>query len=327
MKKLLSVIVPVYNAEKFLYKCVESIINQSYKNIEIILVDDGSTDNSPTICDELAESDSRIVVIHKENGGVSSARNAGLDAAIGDYIAFVDSDDWIDNDMYETMLSLMERTNSQIASSSIMRENGDKASVWGEIEEPYIIKSRDDVLIEISSTLGLVCIHTCNKVFEKSIIKAIRFDESLTYCEDVLFNYCVSLNMTQMVYINTPYYHFFYNILSATHNRKEYAKFNALKVQDTIGQLSPEHLSIYCIRGDVIKTFDKIKEVLTDDVCTLKEYFWLRKRITKHFKLILTSSIFSRFTKIKSVFILLFPLTFNFFNRIYGKRQLRRNTG
>lgn len=97
----ISVIVPVYKVENFLDRCVESIVGQTYENLEIILVDDGSPDNCPAMCDKWAEKDGRIKVIHKENGGVSSARNAALDIVSGDYICFVDSDDWIDPGMYE----------------------------------------------------------------------------------------------------------------------------------------------------------------------------------------------------------------------------------
>ena len=98
---LVSVIVPIYNVEKYLEKCIESIVNQTYKNLEIILVDDGSPDNCPAICDEWAQKDSRIKVIHKKNGGLSSARNAGLEVSNGEYISFVDSDDWLDENTFE----------------------------------------------------------------------------------------------------------------------------------------------------------------------------------------------------------------------------------
>ena len=100
----ISVIVPVYKVEKYLDRCVESIVNQTYKNLEIILVDDGSPDNCPVMCDEWAEKDERIRVIHKENGGLADARNAGMNIATGDYIGFVDSDDWIEPNMYEVLL-------------------------------------------------------------------------------------------------------------------------------------------------------------------------------------------------------------------------------
>lgn len=102
--KKISIIVPIYKVEQFIDKCIDSIVNQSYNNLEIILIDDGSPDRCPEICDEWAKKDSRIKVIHKENGGAASARNAGLEIATGDYIGFVDSDDWIDKDMYEFLI-------------------------------------------------------------------------------------------------------------------------------------------------------------------------------------------------------------------------------
>lgn len=106
-KELLSVIIPVYKVELFLRRCVDSILSQSYKNIEIILVDDGSPDNCPIICDEYAELDSRVRVVHKENGGLCSARNAGLQAARGKYVTFVDSDDYIEPASYSAMMRYM----------------------------------------------------------------------------------------------------------------------------------------------------------------------------------------------------------------------------
>ena len=112
---LITVIVPVYNVEKYLTRCVDSIINQTYKNLEIILVDDGSTDSSPAICDNYAKKDSRINVIHKQNNGASSARNAALDIASGDYIGFVDSDDYINRDMYASLFDSIVDSGSDMA--------------------------------------------------------------------------------------------------------------------------------------------------------------------------------------------------------------------
>lgn len=112
--KLISIIVPVYRAEKYLDRCVKSILNQTYINFELILVEDGSPDASGALCDRWAERDNRIRVIHKENGGASSARNRGLDIARGEYIAFVDSDDWIEPQMYEYLYVAMEKSKAQI---------------------------------------------------------------------------------------------------------------------------------------------------------------------------------------------------------------------
>ena len=126
MNPLISVIVPVYKVEKYLDECVQSIINQTYRNLEIILVDDGSPDLCPAICDKYAEIDKRVVVIHKQNGGFCSARNAALTIAKGDYIGFVDSDDFIANTMYEELLSACQDNNVGLAYSnyfSVVNEN------------------------------------------------------------------------------------------------------------------------------------------------------------------------------------------------------------
>ena len=115
MDEKISVIVPVYNVEQYLERCVDSIINQTYKNLEILLVNDGSTDNSGQLCDELAKKDDRIRVIHKENGGLSDARNVGIDEAEAELIGFIDSDDYIDEDMYETLYRQLRESNADLS--------------------------------------------------------------------------------------------------------------------------------------------------------------------------------------------------------------------
>ena len=113
-KKLISVIVPVYNSEKYVNRCIDSILNQTYENLEVILIDDGSSDGSLKICESWAEKDNRIKILKQKNSGVSSARNLGIENASGDYVAFVDNDDWLRPEMYETMLSLAEKEKSDV---------------------------------------------------------------------------------------------------------------------------------------------------------------------------------------------------------------------
>lgn len=122
----ISVIIPIYKVEQYLKKCLNSIVNQTYQNLEIILVDDGSPDRCGEICDEYASKDERVVVIHKANGGLSSARNAGLDTATGEYIGFVDSDDWIEEDMYAYLLQGIQKHNADIAVCGIFEELPDR---------------------------------------------------------------------------------------------------------------------------------------------------------------------------------------------------------
>lgn len=121
MNPLISVIVPIYNVEKYLARCVDSIVNQIYKNLEIILVDDGSPDRCPQMCDDYAEKDSRIKVVHKKNGGLSDARNAGVAVATGEYISFIDSDDYVSDDFFECLLDVMNKENSDIAECSVVK--------------------------------------------------------------------------------------------------------------------------------------------------------------------------------------------------------------
>ena len=123
MSILLSIIVPVYNVGSFLPKCINSIISQTFTDFELILVDDGSTDNSVEICDAAAKKDSRVRVIHKENGGVVSARKAGLSVAVGKYAGYVDGDDWIDKHMYEHMVNAMEKYNCDMVMCDVEHEN------------------------------------------------------------------------------------------------------------------------------------------------------------------------------------------------------------
>ena len=117
---MISIIVPVYNVEKYLERCIESIVNQTYKDIEIILVDDGSPDNCPVICDRYAEKDNRIKVIHKQNGGLINARKSGLEIAQGDYIGFVDSDDWIEPEMYEYFAQMINKYSPDMVLSCLL---------------------------------------------------------------------------------------------------------------------------------------------------------------------------------------------------------------
>ncbi len=119
--KLISIIIPVYNVERYLRECIDSIIAQTYKNLEIILVDDGSSDKSGEICDEYSKKDSRIKVIHKKNGGLSDARNVALDITKGDYIGFIDSDDYIEKDMFQILYNLAEEYNAEISSISFYK--------------------------------------------------------------------------------------------------------------------------------------------------------------------------------------------------------------
>lgn len=177
---LISVIVPVYNVEKYLRKCVETIINQTYKNIEIILVDDGSTDNSGVICDQMKEIDSRIIVAHKQNGGLSDARNFGMTIAKGEYYSFVDSDDYIAPDMIEYLYSLCIKFNTlmSVCSYYLVLKNGSKLISQGNGKE--VCLSAHDALEDMLYS-GQVCINAWAKLYHKSLFKLITYPKGMLY--------------------------------------------------------------------------------------------------------------------------------------------------
>lgn len=180
---LLSVIVPVYNVEKYLNKCIESIVNQTYKNLEIILVDDGSPDNCHLICDDWAQRDGRIKVIHKKNAGVSSARNAGLDEARGSFIGFVDGDDIIYEDFYETLLAEAIKNDADISACAFSYLNDS----YGKYKESECyIKSKklydsQELLNEYFDSCKGEWVSFCNKIIKASLFDGLRFPKGRVF--------------------------------------------------------------------------------------------------------------------------------------------------
>lgn len=318
----LSVIVPIYRVEKYLNSCIESIVNQTYKNLEIILVDDGSPDSCSDICDVWAERDKRIVVIHKKNGGASSARNAGLDTASGDYIAFVDGDDYLDADMYEIILSQINEYNADMASCGIVRENADgSVEEWDGSNAPLVIKNHTELLQLVGEAAGILPVSPCNKVFKAEVVKDIRFDESFKYAEDTLFNFAAAMNINKAVIQNIPRYHYVSNDSSASHQSFGSSRFDEHKVMDIIFDMTKEDENVleYCIKGDVLKSFRTIRQMITSNACTDK-FKMIRRRITRHRKAIFSSGLYSKATKLKTLLLWLMPDMYKAVIKIYGKR-------
>jgi glycosyltransferase involved in cell wall biosynthesis len=178
---LVSVIVPVYNVEKYLCKCLDSIIQQTYKDLEIILVDDGSTDSSGLICDDYAAHDNRVHVIHKKNEGLSEARNSGLEICSGDYIGFVDSDDWIATDMFEKLVKFVKCENLDVAMCGV-------ADVWPEhvVKTPsfkkVILTNVNDIISEILvNRHGGTAIPVWCRIYKSSLFKTVKFEKERFY--------------------------------------------------------------------------------------------------------------------------------------------------
>lgn len=208
---LLSVIVPVYNVEAYLVKCVDSILNQTYKNLEVILVNDGSTDTSGSLCDALARKDSRIRVIHKENGGLSSARNAGMDAAAGEYITFVDSDDWIEADAYEHLMGLMQQYRVQLVCGG----NFDVDGATG--KRTLGVCPKKEELVTAEEFVGKMFLwqgcdsSVCDKIFHRTLLENFRFPEGQV-SEDVAITYKIVLGAERAVLSEKPFYNYYHRV-------------------------------------------------------------------------------------------------------------------
>ncbi|MGI6080807.1 MAG: glycosyltransferase [Candidatus Avilachnospira sp.] len=221
--ELISIIVPVYNAVDFLKDCIESLINQSYSNLEIIAVNDGSTDESLNILRDYADRDKRIKIIDKSNGGVSSARNAGLKAATGRYIAFMDADDWASEEMYEQLYNSLTESDSDISACGFKREYGSGGKDNRRTEnsgksDSFILCDEKTILEKLTDTRGKFYCFLWNKLYKKELINNIFFDESILMSEDYLFNWNVFKRVKKVSYTDTAYYHYRNDNTSATRN-------------------------------------------------------------------------------------------------------------
>ena len=209
MNELISVVIPIYNRESTLQKCVDSVLAQTYKNIEVILVNDGSTDSSGEICRRYEQADSRVSVINKKNGGPSSARNAGIDKSRGEYIFFIDSDDWIDSDTLEVLLNAAMQKGTDVTGCCMYFNfpNGVENS-----------KASDEIYIQDTWALikwmlvgSIYANAACSKLFRRSIFENLRFDENCDFCEDDEFSFRMAHIAKGYLRIADAKYHYFQN--------------------------------------------------------------------------------------------------------------------
>jgi glycosyltransferase involved in cell wall biosynthesis len=282
---LISVVVPVYKVEEYLDKCVESIINQTYKNLEIILVDDGSPDNSPKKCDEWSKKDNRIKVINKKNGGVSSARNTGIDKSKGEWITFVDADDWIETTYVEDMYNISQDFDANYICcgyNKIYSENVESINSNGELIE---LNSRDYLTALLNVQNGYGFVHM--KLINKDIIGKVRFDEELPVGEDALFNIQLCDNLDKVVIYNKALYNYRINTNSVVRKydvnyvdkytnsmqkMKTYInkKYNDKTIRLNVFNYIVYHLMLicvnYCYHPENKNKYQSLKEVCNIDI-------------------------------------------------------------
>lgn len=214
LKKLITIIVPVYNVEKYIRRCVDSLIMQTYHNLEIILVDDGSTDDSSIICDDYADRDNRINVIHKKNGGLSDARNAGLDLSTGDYIMFIDSDDYVDHNLIDRVFLEAEKNNADVVVCGYYADYVDKeeklisTTIYAGLNSSYKKENFNEIPLS-ENVIGLLG-YAWNKLYKSTIIKhkCHYFEKGLSLVEDIVFNCHVLEECESIIFIGDSLVHY-----------------------------------------------------------------------------------------------------------------------
>ena len=205
-----SIIVPVYNAERHLERCVDSILSQEFQDVELILVDDGSTDGSPALCDAYAGRDSRVRAIHRENGGVSVARNAGIDVARGEYLQFLDADDWITTDATKLLVRAMEENRVDMVIADFFRVVGGRVAQKSDIDEECAI-TREEYADHMMETPADFYWGVCwNKLYKRSIVEShqVRMDPTISWSEDFIFNMEYVLHCKSVFPLHAPIYYY-----------------------------------------------------------------------------------------------------------------------
>lgn len=266
MKDLISVIVPVYNTAQYLSRCIESIVQQSYRNIEIILVDDGSTDGSAQICDSYAQKDKRIVVLHKENAGVSAARNAGLAIAKGTFIGCVDSDDWIESDMYQRMYEACIQYHvpmsmcryARVSENGVVKEGSQEVRVLTreEMLRCYIRGDKDTV------------VNNCvwSKLFARELILDMAFAEGRV-SEDIMYTTKLLCKLEKGVYIDSCLYNYKEDRVGSIMNSDKTQRV----IQDEI-PFWKEHITY-------------IRQMVSEEMGNYAEYYFYRRLLSYYIEL------------------------------------------
>ena len=210
MDPLVSIIVPVYNAENYIERCVESILGQEYQNIEVILADDGSTDKSGRICDDIAEKDKRVIVIHKENTGVSDTRNIAIERAAGVYLQFVDSDDWLAPNATELLVRTARVNECDLVISDFYRVVGDRVSQKGDIEDDSLMTREEFAGYMMENPADFYYGVLWNKLYRREIIVEhnLRMDKNISWCEDFMFNLEYIRFAERFMAVQVPIYYY-----------------------------------------------------------------------------------------------------------------------
>ncbi|WP_294101981.1 glycosyltransferase [uncultured Ruminococcus sp.] len=320
--KMISVVIPVYNVEKYLERCVKSVVEQTYENLEIILVDDGSTDSSGELCDKIALTDDRIKVIHKENGGLSSARNAGIEVANGDYIGFVDSDDYIEKDMYLTLIAptyehdvdMCSCTMKDVYSSHVVNFKYEHNAFYcnGKDAYRYILQGK------------YIPISVCPKIFSRAVMEKARFAIG-KYYEDFFFVAEVMPYVKTVWTVGLPLYCYYHRDDSITtcdfSNRHIDVIRAAKKNYDIVKKLYPDMGKECAFR--MYRTHFQVldKMMMSDNYESIEEYDKVVSFLRKNWFRIVCMEYFTTSRRIGAVLLRIDPKLYYLLLRLKERRD------
>lgn len=263
----ISIIIPVYNVENYLERCVYSVLTQNLKDIEVILVNDGSTDSSGVLCDDFAIKDNRIKVVHKQNGGLSSARNEGLKYATSDLVGFIDSDDWISSDMYEYLWNLQEKNDADIVSCNYMLAYDYPTKINNAKIKEYVF-TRNEALkkyLELGAFSRINDYSACKKIYKKELFSDVEFPDGMLF-EDMPTNFRLIQKCSKYVFSTKVCYFYFQNSVSITRNQYSKRHNDLIKSSEMIG--------LYAKKED--NDIQKLAKILR-----IKSYFSLLTKVVR----------------------------------------------
>ena len=310
-KGCVSVVIPVYNVEKYLKECIDSVIRQTYTNWELILIDDGSCDKSGEICDEFSNRDSRIHVLHQINQGVSFARNKGIEAAKGEYLIFIDSDDWIDDQMFEEMIkAITDRKADACYCDRYYKDQG------------KIINALPDTFPELIDAKNVLIKHLhyefiaspCLGMIKRDKIKHCYFDTEIHILEDWEYNFRMLSKLDTITILKKPFYHYRTVIGSASKSKLNPKKLTCFLIPNKVNQYIQTHNLPYEVEAKYIPIFliNHMLVILANNDFEIQYSNYLKKESRKHFFYALKSKHVSKRQKIYITMSAISPRIFCF---------------
>lgn len=305
---LVSIIVPIYKVEKELDRCVQSILKQTYKNIELILVDDGSPDQCPEMCDKYAKRDKRIVTIHKKNGGLSDARNAGLDIAQGEYVAFIDSDDWVSENFIEDLIHNLKDTEADISICGyIIIDDMEKMRSYTVKKEREVLEHEDSIR-ELFSQKKFNCM-VCTKLYKKELFDKIRFPKGKLF-EDIAISLPLFERCERCVITNKKMYYYFQRQEGIVNSKFTKQKLDMLEFSHRMVDYSHKHdhkydmeAEAFYLKAVLMLLIQAYKDIMVEDAkgATLllknelkkhKKYIWNNAHIEKRRQIVMYAFLY-----------------------------------